>query len=114
MKSDSRRQGIMDFLMEAGTATVEDLATRFGVSKMTVHRDLDELEESGFLRKVRGGASLQPSGLHESDFRYRQKQAIDQKQSQAADDVDMIEPGHPVIIVDASMAGVMTEQLADL
>ncbi|TIX12600.1 MAG: DeoR/GlpR transcriptional regulator, partial [Mesorhizobium sp.] len=45
MKSDSRRQGVMDFLMEAGTASVEDLAARFGVSKMTVHRDLDELEE---------------------------------------------------------------------
>ena len=56
MKSDGRRQGIMDFLMDAGTATVDDLASRFGVSKMTVHRDLDELEESGFLRKVRGGA----------------------------------------------------------
>ncbi|TIX36052.1 MAG: DeoR/GlpR transcriptional regulator, partial [Mesorhizobium sp.] len=51
MKSDGRRQGIMDFLMDIGTASVDDLASRFGVSKMTVHRDLDELEESGFLRK---------------------------------------------------------------
>ena len=44
MKSDSRRQGIMDFLMEAGTATVEDLATRFGVSKMTVYRHFGSKE----------------------------------------------------------------------
>ncbi|TIL68527.1 MAG: DeoR/GlpR transcriptional regulator, partial [Mesorhizobium sp.] len=84
MKSDSRRQGVMDFLMEAGTASVEDLAARFGVSKMTVHRDLDELEENGFLRKVRGGASIQPSGLFESDFRYRQKQAVGEKLRLAA------------------------------
>ena len=74
----------MDFLMDAGQASVDDLALRFGVSKMTVHRDLDELEESGFLRKVRGGASIQPSSQFESDFRYRQKQATEEKQRLAA------------------------------
>ncbi|RVD71092.1 DeoR/GlpR transcriptional regulator, partial [Mesorhizobium sp. M4A.F.Ca.ET.029.04.2.1] len=114
MKSDSRRQGVMDFLMEAGTASVEDLAARFGVSKMTVHRDLDELEENGFLRKVRGGASIQPSGLFESDFRYRQKQAVGEKQRLAAAAVAMIEPGQTVIIDDGSTAGGIAGHLADL
>ena len=62
MKADTRRQEIMDLMMELGNATVDDLASRFGVSKMTVHRDLDELEQSGLLRKVRGGASIQSKG----------------------------------------------------
>ncbi|AZN98448.1 DeoR/GlpR transcriptional regulator [Mesorhizobium sp. M9A.F.Ca.ET.002.03.1.2] len=114
MKSDGRRQGIMDFLMDAGTASVDDLASRFGVSKMTVHRDLDELEQSGFLRKVRGGASIQPSGLFESDFRYRQKQAGEEKQRLAAAAVAMIEPGQTVIIDDGSTAGGIARHLADL
>ncbi|RVD40272.1 DeoR/GlpR transcriptional regulator [Mesorhizobium sp. M4A.F.Ca.ET.020.02.1.1] len=114
MKSDSRRQGVVDFLMEAGTASVEDLAARFGVSKMTVHRDLDELEENGFLRKVRGGASIQPSGLFESDFRYRQKQAVGEKLRLAAAAVAMIEPGQTVIIDDGSTAGGIAGHLADL
>jgi DeoR/GlpR family transcriptional regulator of sugar metabolism len=114
MKSDGRRQGIMDFLLDAGTASVDDLASRFGVSKMTVHRDLDELEESGFLRKVRGGASIQPSGLFESDFRYRQKQAAEEKQRLAAAAVAMIEPGQTVIIDDGSTAGGIAGRLADL
>ncbi len=47
MKPEDRRQAIMDVLMEAGTASVEELALRFGVSKMTVHRDLDDLERRG-------------------------------------------------------------------
>ncbi|TIV60733.1 DeoR/GlpR family DNA-binding transcription regulator [Mesorhizobium sp.] len=114
MKSDNRRQGIMDFLMEAGTASVEDLASRFAVSKMTVHRDLDELEESGFLRKVRGGASIQSSGLFESDFRYRQKQAGDEKRRLAIAAVAMIEPGQTVIIDDGSTAGGIAAHLAEL
>ncbi|AEH90194.1 MULTISPECIES: DeoR/GlpR family DNA-binding transcription regulator [Mesorhizobium] len=114
MKSDTRRQGIMDFLMDAGAASVDDLALRFGISKMTVHRDLDELEESGFLRKVRGGASIQPSSLFESDFRYRQKQATEEKQRLAAAAVAMIEPGQTVIIDDGSTAGGIARHLADL
>ena len=93
--------------MDAGQAGVDDLALRFGVSKMTVHRDLDELEESGFLRKVRGGASIQPSGLFESDFRYRQKQATEEKQRLAAAAVTVIEPGQTVIIDDGSTAGAL-------
>ena len=100
--------------MDAGQAGVDDLALRFGVSKMTVHRDLDDLEESGFLRKVRGGASIQPSSLFESDFRYRQKQATEEKQRLAAAAVAMIEPGQTVIIDDGSTAGGIARHLADL
>ena len=57
MKLNDRRQGIMDALLAEGAVTVDDLSVRFGVSKMTIHRDLDELEAGGLLRKVRGGAS---------------------------------------------------------
>ncbi|TPM03621.1 DeoR/GlpR transcriptional regulator [Mesorhizobium sp. B2-3-11] len=114
MKSDNRRQGIMDFLVDAGAASVDDLASRFGVSRMTVHRDLDELEESGFLRKVRGGASIQPSSLFESDFRYRQKQATGEKQRLAAAAAATIEPGQTVIIDDGSTAGGIARHLAEL
>lgn len=79
MKPDDRRQAIMDVLMEAGTASVEELSFRFGVSKMTVHRDLDDLEQAGLLRKVHGGASIQSSPQFESDFRYREKIATSEK-----------------------------------
>ena len=50
LKPDDRRQEIMDILMEAGSASVEDLASRFSVSKMTIHRELDDLEQAGLLR----------------------------------------------------------------
>lgn len=114
MKPEDRRQEIMDVLMESGSASVEDLAGRFGVSKMTVHRDLDDLEQAGLLRKVHGGASIQSSPQFESDFRYREKIAADEKRRLARHAAGMIEPGQIVIIDDGSTAGGIADHLKDI
>jgi DeoR/GlpR family transcriptional regulator of sugar metabolism len=113
MKLNGRRQGIMDVLLEAGTATVDELAARFHVSKMTIHRDLDELEKGGLLRKVRGGASIQSSAQFESDFRYRQTLAAGEKDRIAAAAARLVEPGQTVIIDDGSTAGSVARHLSE-
>ncbi|MDW8316990.1 MAG: DeoR family transcriptional regulator [Anaerolineae bacterium] len=51
-----RAQRILELLAQEGSVRVADLSQRLGVSAMTIHRDLDELEQRGQLRKVRGGA----------------------------------------------------------
>jgi DeoR/GlpR family transcriptional regulator of sugar metabolism len=103
----------MDMLLEAGTASVDELSSRFGVSKMTIHRDLDELEGGGLLRKVRGGASIQSSAQFESDFRYRQTLAADEKDRIADAAARLIEPGQTVMIDDGSTAGTIARHLAE-
>lgn len=55
LPADRRRQ-ILKLLQEQGIVLISNLSERFDVSHMTVHRDLDQLEERGHLRKVRGGA----------------------------------------------------------
>ncbi|RVQ16576.1 DeoR/GlpR family DNA-binding transcription regulator, partial [Sinorhizobium meliloti] len=114
MKPEDRRQAIMDVLMEAGTASVEELALRFGVSKMTVHRDLDDLEQAGLLRKVHGGASIQSSPQFESDFRYREKIATGEKRRLAQHAATLIEPGQSIIIDDSSTAGAIAGFVRDI
>lgn len=114
MKLNDRRQGIMDTLLVEGSAGVDDLASRFSVSKMTIHRDLDELEEAGLLRKVRGGASIQSSAQFESDFRYRQTLAAAEKNRIAAAAARLIEPGQTVMIDDGSTAGAIARHLGDV
>ncbi len=101
----------MDMLMDAGSASVDDLAARFGVSRMTVHRDLDDLEQSGLLRKVRGGASIQSSSKFESDFRYRERQAAEEKRRIAAAASRRIEPGQTIMVDDGSTANAIAEFL---
>lgn len=51
-----RRRRIVALLQEQGIVLIRNLSERFDVSHMTIHRDLDHLEERGHLRKVRGGA----------------------------------------------------------
>jgi DeoR/GlpR family transcriptional regulator of sugar metabolism len=66
MGSKLRQKAILDALHRDGRVEVPDLAERLGISAITVRRDLDQLAESGALRRVRGGAvtnSLRGEGL---------------------------------------------------
>ena len=45
-----------NLIAERGAVRIDELAADFGVSEMTIRRDLDELEALGVARRVRGGA----------------------------------------------------------
>lgn len=51
-----RRERLRQIVRSRHAVRVEDLRTELGVSTATIRRDLDELEESGALRRVHGGA----------------------------------------------------------
>lgn len=52
----TRQRDILTTLQTAGKVDVNELAERFGVSGMTIRRDLAELDEAGLLQRVHGGA----------------------------------------------------------
>ncbi|MFV0245069.1 MAG: DeoR/GlpR family DNA-binding transcription regulator [Qingshengfaniella sp.] len=54
--AQARLARILGRLNEGGSVTVAELAREFGVSDMTVRRDLAELEGEGRLERVHGGA----------------------------------------------------------
>lgn len=107
MKRNDRHQQIIEQLMAAGTVALDDLARHFGVSKMTIHRDLDDLETAGMLRKVRGGASIETSLQFESDYRTRESRDVAEKRRIAGAAADLIEPGMTVLINDGTTAGLL-------
>lgn len=113
MKRDERRQAIMDLLVAARAVDLDDLADRFAVSKMTIHRDLDDLEQAGLLRKVRGGATIEAGTQFESDFRIRALQDGEAKARMARAALDLVEPGMTVMINDGSMAALLGETLVE-
>lgn len=113
MKRDERRQAIMDILVEDRAVDLDDLADRFAVSKMTIHRDLDDLEQAGLLRKVRGGATIEAGTQFESDFRVRELQDSAAKSRMARAAMELVEPGMTVMINDGSMASLLGARLAD-
>ncbi|MFE7126447.1 DeoR/GlpR family DNA-binding transcription regulator [Streptomyces sp. NPDC057617] len=97
-----RRREISDLVLTEGSASAADLAERFGVSPMTIYRDIDELEREGVLRKYRGGVTAQPSGVFESNVAYRKNAMRAEKEALAAKAVTLIEPGMSVMIDDST------------
>ena len=54
----ARQRDILKTLQQTRQVDVTDLAQRFGVSGMTIRRDLAELDEAGQLHRVHGGAII--------------------------------------------------------
>lgn len=97
-----RRERIAQHVLEHDMVAAKDLAALFDVSLMTVHRDLDELERQGVLRKSRGGATPQPSSLFESNVRFRLSAALAEKRALATYALGLVEPGQAVLLDDAT------------
>ncbi|MCE0505843.1 DeoR/GlpR family DNA-binding transcription regulator [Roseivivax sp. GX 12232] len=114
MKPEDRRQEIVELLVDLGSASLDDLSRQFGVSKMTIHRDLDELEQEGLLRKMRGGATIEASGQFESDFRYRMRSAGEEKRQIAERAARFLEPGMSVMVDDGSTSQQILSALIEL
>ncbi|MGO1225283.1 MAG: DeoR/GlpR family DNA-binding transcription regulator [Brachybacterium sp.] len=100
----ARLEYIKDAVTSQGFVNVDDLVQALGVSRMTVHRDLDALQESGALRKVRGGASAHRSTKFESDLHYRKMAAMDEKRKIAKAAAELSGVGDVVIIDDSTTA----------
>ena len=111
---EERRDLIRDLVLSEDVVVARDLATRFDVSVMTIHRDLDELESRGILRKTRGGATAQPSSLFESSVQYRIGSAKAEKEAISRHAFQLLESGQAVMLSDATTLVPMVKLLPSL
>ena len=100
----ARHQLITDRVRMDGSVTVDELVRATGVSRMTVHRDLDALETEGVLRKVRGGATATRSSIFESDLQYRLTTAVEAKAAIGRAAARFIDVGQAVIFDESTTA----------
>jgi DeoR family transcriptional regulator, fructose operon transcriptional repressor len=54
--AEERRQAMADLIAQRGRLSVNELADAYAVTTETVRRDLSELERTGLVRRVHGGA----------------------------------------------------------
>lgn len=77
-----RRKQIVDRLREKGVVRVIELVEQYGVSIETIRRDLEALEEGGYLKRVYGGAvtpgiyGLEPAYENRETTHLAEKQRI--------------------------------------
>ncbi|MFD6894760.1 DeoR/GlpR family DNA-binding transcription regulator [Rhodococcus sp. NPDC060086] len=112
--SHSRRErldAILECLLADETESAQSLATRFGVSLMTVHRDLDELQRRGVVRKFRGGVSVARTSTYEISAPLRRLVAVPQKKAIAAAAARMVGPGQSILLDDSTTAAMMLDHL---
>jgi DeoR family glycerol-3-phosphate regulon repressor len=89
MKITERQQTILDWAQQSEHLEVDALVDRFGVTPQTIRRDINQLCESGLLRRRYGGVSL-PSSVDNLSFTSRQVLNQFAKQSMARKVASMI------------------------
>ena len=74
-----RRNQIIDMITQQRAVKNSEIMERFGVSIETVRRDLEYLEQQGYLRRVYGGATLNTSLSSEPEYNSRAKVSPERK-----------------------------------
>ncbi|MHB9023013.1 MAG: DeoR/GlpR family DNA-binding transcription regulator [Armatimonadota bacterium] len=91
-----RHQQIIELLVQERAATVPALAERFGVTPMTIRRDLEYLEGQHLLVRTRGGAMHAQASVIEFAFKERNRQRLAEKQAISRAAAALIHPGMAV------------------
>lgn len=108
----ARRRMIAEAVMAEGTMRIEDLVERFGISLMTVHRDIDDLVDRGLLQKTRGIVSAASTSLIESSDVYRAGRQSAEKKAIAEAAMAFVEPGQAIFFDDSTTVLQMAAHLS--
>jgi DeoR/GlpR family transcriptional regulator of sugar metabolism len=113
MMKEERLQRILDVIHKAGHAKAGDLAGDFGVSEITIRRDLDELAERGVVRRTHGGAIIATSTAAEPPIIQRMTQEKEYKEAIAKMAAAMIRDGESIFIGSGSTVAYVARYLAN-
>jgi DeoR/GlpR family transcriptional regulator of sugar metabolism len=108
MLARQRQELILDEVRSTGGVRVSELVERFGVSDMTVRRDIDALARRGLVTRVHGGATAARSSVDEPGFAAKAVLHTAAKRAIAAAAATLVEPGASV----ALSAGTTTHAVA--
>lgn len=108
-----RKVEITQQVQEQGRVSVAELAEKYGVSTMTIRRDLARLERDGLVTVEYGGAILKQHSMLESDMNQKQTEFLEEKQRIAKVAAAFVQDGDSVF-VDAGTTACETARLLNL
>ncbi len=100
MKLKERRQKIVEIVNDLENVSIEFLIEKFDVSDMTIYRDLQALENEGYLKKTTGGAIKVNDFLVQSESPFVKRLKVNQREKVAIarKAVEFIANGDSIII----------------
>jgi len=114
-----RKQALISYLSHKGAATMKELSDHFGVSEMTIRRDLNVLEQEGRVQRSHGGVvyrdAIAAAGQDEPTLSAKQARNPDAKERLAAYAAEkFVHDGDVAILENGTTVSRMAELLGGL
>jgi DeoR family transcriptional regulator of aga operon len=114
MLNEERRRAILELLTQEGRVLVKDLAPRFGISQVTIRKDLEILHSRGELHRTHGGALPVPTGaLLDPSLREKEKLHRKEKQRIGMAAARLVKEGESVILDSGTTATAVARALRE-
>lgn len=98
MRGIERKLSIMKDIQENGQADINELATKYQVSTMTIRRDLAKLSEEGLVTLEYGGAVLNNGALIEYNMHMKEAKFLEEKKRIAEECASYIKEGDSIFL----------------
>jgi len=102
MISEKRKQTILEILKKTRVVQVNELSKLLGASEVTIRRDLQELEDRGFLKRTQGGALSNDNATFEPPMIELEKENVEQKQTIAKEAYEFISDNDAILLDSSS------------
>jgi DeoR/GlpR family transcriptional regulator of sugar metabolism len=115
MLAQQRQSRIAERVHRTGAVRVAELVEEFGVSDMTIRRDLETLAERGLVAKVHGGATAVDFGsTSEPGFAVKQVRQEHEKQAIADAAATLVGPGQAIALSAGTTTWTLAHRLTDV
>jgi DeoR/GlpR family transcriptional regulator of sugar metabolism len=111
MSQETRQKQICQLVARRGECSIDELAEQFGVSRMTIRRDLQALAGQGKVIRTHGGAALAERVSFEFEFLNRVREHRAAKEAIAAAAAAQINDGESIMLDSGTTTLELAKQL---
>jgi len=99
MLIEERRQHVLATIQKEGRVLVSELSDSLGISRITIRKDLDQLESRGLVQRTHGGALAPQNGtLLDPSLKEKEQQQLKEKHRIAEAAVKLVKEGQCVLL----------------
>jgi len=98
MMASERHEKILLMLRKKGFIKLQELKRALNVSEVTIRKDLDDLQEAGYLQRCHGGALLEAFSQKEETFEKKASEFMEAKKKIAMHCLSFVKPNMTIFL----------------